>query len=1323
MQIDNKINVPSGGLVLDSYDRDVDPQSVTYAMASVREDHDGNTERYASEPGNLLLLTKEGYQLVGHVNLLRDEVVLFYTNGETSEIGIQNNRGYTPYIISSGLNLNPDHPVKGIYKNVKGCERTIYFHDFYNPDRTINLDSLRDYTDLSVEDANLLDGWDVNRMRLVASTNLPEITSSQVINSGGLLYLGLYAFAVEILDSNLNPVVISRVSNPVDIYDETSFSAYSTIDGGYNLDFFQAADGGVPKANKSIRITIENIPQEYVYLRVLVVRKTSGDGITKEVFKKQDLIEISGSTVTYTFTGITDFDTRESYDYLITGNPFYEKSREMIQVDRRLVRANLEGSSRDYSTYQRSVNDITAKWKRKRVFIRDSSLPGDPLNDQTYFNTRSLAGDEVYALGISFLHDDYTESPVFPLIGRAKNAEDQIQISFNANNPDHKHIPFKEIYEKWEIYNTAQPDGTLGYYESESTYPTITDCDDEPVFGELAGTPIRHFKMPDRRLVPIYSFSGPTGRRDVNLIGLEFANIVYPDSSIIGHKFHIVPRTEDTKTVLDTGFAYAFLYDAADGFPFDRTGVVGATTSATRKIQYVSPKTIMGIAQGADHIKLLAKAQEGFNTVTEGSSYPLSGSSAEIEIYTYIDDTWQLYNVPSSTHHYRQIETSISLGRRSQQPATGSFDKPVSNVSFSNNAVAYALADPLNSGEGVFLIASKRYIQNLYGNLTGLRYKPLNEKFLTLSDSQEIYGGDVFLVELRYFNIFDQDNDTGFLIRPDENVLAEYISRAFVESEVNYALVHPGLDCNARYEENTFINDYAVTKVATLADDGEYLFREAVCPEFYGYNLDYRWEHMDKFYFSIPVTFDYCSACSDKYPNRIAFSPVSFPEEAQDLFRINLFDDYITVGENTGEITGLHYDRNRILVRTEQSRFQLSPNPQAIATDIDSLYLATGDFLSLPPSELLRMNIGYAGGQGRFDELATPAGLFSVDQSIGQVFLIRDGIEDLSSKKYRCYHFFRENLPSFLLKQIEDYPHHIPHEKGIGVILAYDPMFNRVILHKRDYEVLNYTGLYDNTVLREGSVVYNPDVDLFFVYRNNQYSGLNFGDPVHFRDRSFTISFSLDQMTWTSFHPYFPDWLYNSTYTLFNSKGHTIYNHTERNFGVFYNVKHDAVIEYVVSTPITSSVEGIEYYAQTFIRQNEQWVETDSPTFDRVWVYTKQQSSGIQNLNYLDKQVNPYGRLQWDNTTVDVIRAEQNYRINAIRDYAEDVPVSSSLWEDIQGDYPIDKVPVNIETDRNMYDLIPVKDKNIRIRFFFKPEGDYKMTLDIVNSKVKQSEL
>lgn len=120
-------------------------------------------------------------------------------------------------------------------------------------------------------------------------------------------------------------------------------------------------------------------------------------------------------------------------------------------------------------------------------------------------------------------------------------------------------------------------EGEVGYWESCELYPNDLDCDGIPIYGDLAGTPIKHHKMPDVKTEPIFESlqvgvenfkepdNFPTNDSWVFILGMEFGNIqqpANPPKPICGYRIVMAKRDGNNKSVIGKGlFTHTFSGD------------------------------------------------------------------------------------------------------------------------------------------------------------------------------------------------------------------------------------------------------------------------------------------------------------------------------------------------------------------------------------------------------------------------------------------------------------------------------------------------------------------------------------------------------------------------------------------------------------------------------------------------------------------------------------------------------------------------------------------------------------------------------------------
>jgi len=394
-------------LVLDTYHTDSD-NVVTFALNAQLENQHGDQLHYQNEVGTTYM-TEVPNEIWGQVNMERGESCIFSGEGE---IGVLSNGTYTKLYDNSELAFNSY--IKGEYRLLNGCDRIVYWNDGVNPDRVINLDKI-----------NLIQS--IEELRQQSLVQQPVVSNLQLVNSGGILKLGSYSFAVQLLDENLNVVSTSEVSTQINT-NEPGFNLATFIEG------YSAEEGGKNPLAKSIRVTIENVDTNYPYLRLFAI--ASVETVGTSTYEISNLIPTQ-STVNFTFTGLNG-TTRTDIERLLVDPIIYETSQAMQVVDKRLVKANLTSKFYDYSGLQRYVNDsVSLNWTAEEITE----------------TSRSFQSDEIYAFGIQFQYADFAWSPVFHIPNRAPDALDLFERTYTV---DEVGTGNGLVQPSWKMYSTLR---------------------------------------------------------------------------------------------------------------------------------------------------------------------------------------------------------------------------------------------------------------------------------------------------------------------------------------------------------------------------------------------------------------------------------------------------------------------------------------------------------------------------------------------------------------------------------------------------------------------------------------------------------------------------------------------------------------------------------------------------------------------------------------------------------------------------------------------------------------------------------------------------
>ena len=878
--------------------------------------------------------------------------------------------------------------------------------------------------------------------------------------------------------------------------------------------------------------------------------------------------------------------------------------------------------------------------------------------------------------------------------------------------------------------------------------------------------------------------SGVTSGKRIALLGLNFYNIEYPSDDIVGHIFVRAKKDDTDRTVLDKGVTtrmrendkyIGFSYFSSDtndslfNWMFSPRNIIGDRVTGSY-IKAEQKYKVVSSAKRGEKYKGAAKAYGsrdvdiGLRVIEpseqespEEFNYALDGFDKIYPPYTVErQDDKKLMNFSASNQVLVNKTTrSLDTGDRELLYAAIKNYREVFPNLFNINYVNMHQA-PKRIGDSQEIYAGDTFISNFH--ITNYMLTDIDKRVtqiilaavavalsfvltvvtvgigsITIPLALAIAGGIVALgittASVAQFveEIRDNRKDFAEMVGSEElddvageNVRASYVYHAellnniFVESTVNYAMRHGGSIKELEYFGDVTGDPRDVVKACfgyvadriikqDPEDEEKAILREFPYPEAYLYNRDYSRMLCEGLSRPLGLTYNYCSKCGNKYPNRIVFSPQSFDNELFDLYRVNKALDFIDIPAEKGEITGIKYKNNQLLVHTTRTSFILKPNPQVLNTNLDNVYVGTGDFLSIPPVELVETDVGYGGSQHIFGNSNSQFNYMWVDALQGKVHSFGQGIGEESIKG--LMQWFRENLPFELKKQFPELNHDSLID-SVGITQAFDTRFNRTIIHKKDF-LMTEEGLEQDTEIIDGKLYVNGAL-------------ADFSNKDWFENKSWTISFSHEFDSWTSWHSYQPLLLFNDNNYVYSYAEGKIWKHLhEGNYGKFYDKKYDFVVEYIDSNFVKGNLYNISYFARTleYDKINKQWKPYDA-TFDRFVAYSIDRTTGLLNLNLLNQIENPFGNVEYNAETKNVIKSWQqsgeNYNIAQIRDISSGSPVMSEAWDNIQDEYQgiqgyMDAVPINYDLTRNQFDQPYISDKWIKTRLFFNPAQDLKM--------------
>lgn len=467
------------------------------------------------------------------------------------------------------------------------------------------------------------------------------------------------------------------------------------------------------------------------------------------------------------------------------------------------------------------------------------------------------------------------------------------------------------------------------------------------------------------------------------------------------------------------------------------------------------------------------------------------------------------------------------------------------------------------------------------------------------------------------------------------------------------------------------------------------------------------------------------SALCYKYlPNRVIYSLPTVLEGKKDGWRIYLPNNYRDFKSKVTAIRPI--GKNGALMLFDRDSPVQIQGTETLESDMGTkITVGDGALFNKPLQALINTDQSYEYGscQDKFSILNTPMGIFWVSQSLGKIFTIGQGLEEISASGMRWW--FGKFLPYRIL---EDFPNFEAIDNpvvGVGCQASYDNNFLMVYFSKKDYEL--------KKDLPAGiTVTYVGGID-FIVTSGNRATGtkIKLGDPTYFNDVSWTISYDPKTKAWVSFHDWHPTFMIASNQNFITIKNNTFWRHNDRtdSFCNYYNTDYPFQVEYVVDTGQTvNTLKSIEYILESYIYDIDgiDRFQILDFNFDELTVYNSEQVSGQLRLNMAPKD-NPFGRLNYPAPTASYIdimyeKVEQKFRVNQFWDVTADrgeynVNVQRPIWLTGWDGYKRELNPANLNYAKSVFERKKFRHYYNNVLFTRKVSGNAKMLMKISNNK------
>lgn len=474
--------------------------------------------------------------------------------------------------------------------------------------------------------------------------------------------------------------------------------------------------------------------------------------------------------------------------------------------------------------------------------------------------------------------------------------------------------------------------------------------------------------------------------------------------------------------------------------------------------------------------------------------------------------------------------------------------------------------------------------------------------------------------------------------------------------------------------------------------------------------------------------------CYSYTPNRIMYSLPQETEQKQDNWVRFLPNNYVDMSSRVTALKPVGGTGAMIMLENEAPI--LIQGVDTLQTEAGiKITIGDGGLFSQPMRNVMNTDDEYQYGscQSKFAIVGIPSGVYWVSQEQGKIFQYGGQIAEISKNGMKWW--FAKHLPSQLLKQFPNYNLADNPLMGIGCNMSYNNTNEILYVTKKDFKVINPNLLY-NTVegfytLGEEYLVTNPDTSVT-IKRAKNFVAL--GDPNHFEDASWTVSYDTKNQQWLSFHDWHPDFMIPARSNFLTVKDSGVWRHDSRTdlFCNFYGKDYPFEVEFVSSTgQVVNTVRSVEYVLECFkyFNDGQDKYHLLDENFDRAIVYNSEQISGLLTLKLKEKN-NPLAMLTYPkynkaDIEIQYTKEENKYRFNQFSD------VTSNRGEFIANPVPMFNVSSNGYTrtinakyiDYAKAALERKKFRHYANRVFLRKavSGSTKMLFKLINTKLQPS--
>jgi hypothetical protein len=372
---------------------------------------------------------------------------------------------------------------------------------------------------------------------------------------------------------------------------------------------------------------------------------------------------------------------------------------------------------------------------------------------------------------------------------------------------------------------------------------------------------------------------------------------------------------------------------------------------------------------------------------------------------------------------------------------------------------------------------------------------------------------------------------------------------------------------------------------------------------YFGYNWDYSLGNELDPGFAPPANYNTCK-CVAEPSNKIIYSNPQIIDAPNNSWRNFKVNNILTMGTEFGKITHVSIVNNNLWAYTTDMIWNLRSGEVSLESTEEVIVLGRGDYINQAYPLYGNIKEGYAGLKYPNSLISTEIGDIYIDHESGRVYKFTGNIEEIGTQGVA--QFMRENC------RFKTESDHIDEkcDDGIGYALGYDREYRRILITKRDGEY------------------------------------------------SWTLSYSLEENKWVSFHSYIPHLYMYDRWGIFTEHEGKIWRFNKGDkYQTYFDNYYPFVLEFNTKidshTPFQHKHTSLNTEAIRYSNIPNVPIRDLNITFNKGIFMNTNQSTGIQNF-IINDGLDLNSAMVQSPTKMNISRQGINWRYSDIMDHVID---------------------------------------------------------------------